>query len=224
MIGKGLKKGLMIFYIINAIIALLFFILSLTHFLIPEPSSSTLGSYFLLVLIKLPFYFSLIPLITFLMWNRLNSILVGIITVFWLVFLVFIFSFTFLAYIKTTDPNFDPCTIRPKADKDNCYSRKVIEELIKIKNNSGSISNIPAICQKMTAQEKISNCFDIYYDQEAQQDGNITLCEKISNLKEKDVCFYYVITQKIKNSSLCIKITDDVQRSGCIETVQRFRS
>ena len=225
MIGKGLKKALMIFYIINIILASVFFILSLSNFFIPEPSSLTLGSFALLILMRLPFYISLIPLITFLMWNRLNSILVGVITILWLLFLIFILVFIFLMYTYANDPNFDPCAKRIGIEKDTCYRSKALEESIKVsEEENGDIEKVSAICQKIINNEKRTSCFDLYYYEKAQIERNLELCKQMVDEQFKDTCFFRVIVDSEKEETLCNNIQDKNKRESCFATLNAGNS
>ncbi len=103
MIGKRLSKGLTVFYIVNIILALILFILSISDLFFPEPSSLTSGSVALFILMRIPFYFSLIPLLIFLMRKWLPSIFVGITTVLWIAFIVFIFFLIVFMYSYGND-------------------------------------------------------------------------------------------------------------------------
>ena len=98
-------KALKIFFIINIIISSIFFILSFIGLFVsrgPEPTSflnlaiwSCMG---------FPFYFSLIPLLTFIFRKKINSILVGIITLLW----IFFFMFVLLVLIASTSTSVIP--------------------------------------------------------------------------------------------------------------------
>ncbi len=221
MIGKGLKKALMIFYVINIAIASIFFLLSLTDFFIPEPTSPTLGSFAVLILMRLPFYLSLIPIITFLMWNRLNSVLVGIITSLWLLFLIFIIVFIFLMHTYANDPNFDLCVTRSESERDTCYGNKALEESIKLSEDQNEdIEKVFTLCQKITNTEKRANCLDLYYYEKAQKEANPELCKQMFNEQFKDTCFFRVIVDSKKEEILCNDIQDENKRESCFATLK----
>mgnify|MGYP001560677756 FL=1 len=225
MIGKGLKKALIVFYIINIFVASVFFILSLSDFFVSEPSSLTLGSFALLILMRLPFYISLIPLITFLMWNRLNSILVGIITILWFLFLIFIIVFISLMYTYANDPNFYACARGSEIKRDSCYGNKALEESIKIdEDKNGDIERIFTFCQKIVNTEKRMNCFDLYYYEKAQQEANLEICKQIFNEQFKDTCFFRVIIDSKKEENLCNNIQDENKRESCFVTLNAGKS
>lgn len=119
-------KLLKIFFLTNILISGIFIFFSLLSFFVSRGSEpASFQRLIVWLLMGIPFYLSLIPFLTFILRNRLNSIFVGIISILWSIFLFFILLLIFSVFAQT----FFNADIIPFLKESPIYYRPIIKVL-----------------------------------------------------------------------------------------------